>query len=199
VIKKICTSPPLGTDEFKKMLLVKIMTLSFDQFRGGFDESLLKDFLKSHMILSVKDHFFAKNEQQYLTLVMTYSPAAGGGDVEVRHNSKDKTDESWKELITEADMGIFNLLREWRGKRSKIEGVPPYILFTNRQLALIVKTKPQSLSELQKIDGIGESKTKKYGSYVLSITKVEGPAAVLSSPQLTNQEQTNDGRDDQSE
>ncbi len=164
------------------MLLVKIITLSFDQLKGYFDDSLLREFLKIHLIVSVKDHFFTKNEQHYLTLVITYNP---GDEIksEVRPSSgREKPDESWRELLTEADMGIFTLLREWRGRRSKKDGLPPYILFTNRQLAEIVKAKPQSLAELQRIDGVGEAKVKKYGHDVLSITKINPavtPEAVL--------------------
>jgi len=67
-------------------------------------------------------------------------------------------------------MGVFNLLREWRAKRSREEGVPPYILFTNKQLAEIVKKRPDSLSELEKIDGVGSQKIEKYGSDVVKIT-----------------------------
>jgi superfamily II DNA helicase RecQ len=38
------------------------------------------------------------------------------------------------EGLSEADMGVFNRLREWRSKRCRQEGVPPYIIFTNKQL-----------------------------------------------------------------
>ncbi len=69
-------------------------------------------------------------------------------------------------------MGLFNLLRDWRSKRSKNDGMPPYILFTNQQLADIVKSRPQSIGELLKIDGIGEGKAKKYGEEILKISKI---------------------------
>ena len=53
------------------------------------------------------------------------------------------------------------------------EGLPPYILFTNEQLAQIVKRRPQSLPDLMKIDGVGKAKVEKYGNDILNITKIE--------------------------
>jgi superfamily II DNA helicase RecQ len=69
-------------------------------------------------------------------------------------------------------MGLFNILRDWRSQRCKKDGVPPYIVFTNLQLAMIVKKRPQSTSELTQIEGIGKGKAQKYGEEVLSISKV---------------------------
>jgi superfamily II DNA helicase RecQ len=70
-------------------------------------------------------------------------------------------------------MGLFNVLRDWRSKKSKQQGVPPYLLFTNRQFAEIVKQRPQNLSDLGKIDGIGKAKLDRYGADILAITKIE--------------------------
>ncbi len=75
-------------------------------------------------------------------------------------------------------MGLFNLLRDWRSQKSKKEGVPPYILFTNQQLADIVKKRPQTIAELTQIDGIGNGKSQKYGSDILGITKIDSGVLV---------------------
>lgn len=77
-------------------------------------------------------------------------------------------------------MGLFNILRDWRSQRCKKEGVPPYIIFTNQQLAMIVKKRPQSISELTKIEGIGNGKAQKYGDDVLSISKINIESEVKS-------------------
>jgi superfamily II DNA helicase RecQ len=70
-------------------------------------------------------------------------------------------------------MGLFNLLRDWRSKRSRQEGMPLYILFTNQNLADIVKKRPQTASELMQIGGIGKAKVDKYGEDILKISKIE--------------------------
>jgi ATP-dependent DNA helicase RecQ len=69
-------------------------------------------------------------------------------------------------------MGFFNILRDWRSQQCKKEGVSPYNLFTNQQVAMILKKRPQSVSELTQIDGVGKGKAQKYGEEVLSISKI---------------------------
>jgi len=41
-----------------------------------------------------------------------------------------------------------------------------------------VKQRPQTLSELSKIEGIGKAKTDKYGEEILSMTKIHVGAPV---------------------
>ncbi len=50
--------------------------------------------------------------------------------------------------------------------------VQPYVVLTNQQIADIVKRRPQTLSDLVKIDGIGKNRVDKYGKDILSISKV---------------------------
>lgn len=71
--------------------------------------------------------------------------------------------------MTEAELPLFNTLRNWRTERSKREGVPPYVICTNRQLAAMVKARPQSLTRLADIQGFGKAKPEKYGRDILEI------------------------------
>lgn len=148
-------------------MLVKIISLTFDSARGNFDDSPLREFLKDKEIISITDHFFLKNETPYLSIVIKYYPYRQETNPSLA--PKGKRDESWREELAEADMGVFNRLREWRAKRSRDDGVPPYILFTNKQLVEIVKTKPASLSDIEKVEGIGASKLEKYGKDILEL------------------------------
>ncbi len=153
-------------------MLLKIFCLTFDSIRGGFDETEFRNFLKDQEIISIRDHLFIKNEIPYLTLVVKYYPFRQEAAQPIQKVGKEARNEDWRKLLTDADMGLFNLLRAWRSKRCKQEGVPPYILMTNLQLAQIVKSRPQALADLMKIDGIGKGKAEKYGQDVLEITKV---------------------------
>lgn len=69
-------------------------------------------------------------------------------------------------------MPLFGKIRSCRNQRAKREGVPPYVLITNVQLARIVKAKPQSNSELEKIEGIGRAKIEKFGAELLELLNV---------------------------
>ena len=77
-------------------------------------------------------------------------------------------------MLTENDWPLFNVLREWQAERSKEEGILPYIICTNLQLAKITVTRPSSLNALQGIEGIGKSKLEKYGKEILKILASHG-------------------------
>jgi len=105
-------------------MLVRIITLRFSAALDGFDDSPLTEFIKDKSVISLREHFFIRNETPYLTVVVIYEPVleetAGGGPVAPRPR-----DESWRALLSDADMPLFDTLRSWRGERCKKEGVPP--------------------------------------------------------------------------
>lgn len=76
---------------------------------------------------------------------------------------------------------LFNHMREWRLRRSEDEGVPPYVVLTNRQLVAIVQKCPDSLIALGNVDGIGTGKVKRYGRQILEALH-GAPVRSLASP-----------------
>ena len=157
-------------------MLIKVISLAFDSVRGNFDDTPLREFLKDKEILSISDHFFVRNDIPYLTAVIKYYPYRQEADTEPVQPGK--RDESWRDSLSEMDMGVFNRLREWRSARSRQDGVPPYVLFTNKQLAKIAKDRPNSISALETIDGVGRGKTEKYGKEILEMTAVSNESMV---------------------
>lgn len=153
-------------------MLIKVISLSFDSASGGFNDQDVRDFLKDKELISSKEYFFIRNDIPYLTFVFNYFPHRAEVDPKLLSKEKQTQTEPWKALLSEADMGLFNLLRDWRSQKSKKEGLPPYILFTNQQLAMIVKKRPQTASELIQIEGVGKAKVQKYGEDVLGFTKI---------------------------
>lgn len=152
--------------------MFKIFTVEFSISLGKFDDKEIINFLVNKNLVSIKDYLVERNNEPYLVFVITYT----NSDKDIKTNIKNgaslnqKTkDESWKELITPDNEPIFNTLRSWRYEMSKKEGVPSYIVFTNKQLAEIVSKKPASLNQLSQIDGIGPGKMQKYGTQVLDL------------------------------
>jgi superfamily II DNA helicase RecQ len=152
------------------MMLIKVLSMTFDSARGGFNDDDLRDFIKDKEVVSIRDHLFIRNEVPYLTMIIKYFPLRP--ELDSKMAPQGKRDEPWREMLTEADMGLFNLFRDWRSQRCKKEGVPPYVILTNAQLAHVVKSRPQSLAELMKIEGVGKAKADKYGEDILRISKV---------------------------
>ena len=55
--------------------------------------------------------------------------------------------------LDEEERALFNTLRDWRTKKAHDEGVPPYLVFTNKHLVEIVTTRPDSPTALANIHG----------------------------------------------
>ena len=70
-----------------------------------------------------------------------------------------------------ASNSLFEDLRKLRLEISKIENVPPYVIFHDRTLKEIAHQKPKSLEKLNGIFGVGASKLEKYGVQFLAIVK----------------------------
>ncbi len=148
--------------------MLKIFTIKFEDKLETFNDSMLSNFLGDKEIISWESHFFERKNEHYWTVIAEYrlsSTDKGSEGSDEKGNKK----ENYNDILTENDIPLFNRLREWRKDKSKDEGVPPYIIFTNRQLAEIAVTKPSSLNALQEIKGIGDGKRKKYGEDLLEM------------------------------
>ena len=64
---------------------------------------------------------------------------------------------------------LFNALREMRKTLATNEGVKPFVVFTNAQLAEIARRWSESLAALRKVEGVGEARAERYGAAVLDV------------------------------
>ena len=143
-------------------MLARVLTLRFDPALEAFDDGPLREFLKAREAIVVREHFFVRNHVPYLAILVTYALAPPGSAPAVGGQAKD-WESGWRSQLSEGDLPLFNALREWRAERASREGVPPYLVCTNKQLAAIVNARPQSLTKLGAIDGIGKAKLETYG------------------------------------
>ncbi|MEZ4502808.1 MAG: ATP-dependent DNA helicase RecQ [Dehalococcoidia bacterium] len=63
----------------------------------------------------------------------------------------------------------YRLLREWRGERSRRDGVPAYTLFSDRTLRELAATRPDSLDALANVWGLGRSRVERFGQELLDV------------------------------
>jgi ATP-dependent DNA helicase RecQ len=59
-------------------------------------------------------------------------------------------------------------LREARRALAADAGVPPYVVFHDSTLREIAATRPRSLGELARVNGVGEAKLARYGDAMLA-------------------------------
>lgn len=151
------------------VMLMKVFSLKFDAFSGGFDDTPIREFIQDKEVLEFRDHLLIRNEIPYLVIVLKYYPFRKEASEECPATAKKPEAEAWKKEITEVELPLFNQLRDWRSERCKKDGVPPYLIFTNQQLATIVKKKPSSLAELAQIEGVGRGKIERYAEELLIV------------------------------
>jgi len=174
-------------------MLTKVITLRFNDLLDGLDDSPLREFIKDKEVISVRDHFFTRNEQPYLVVLVNYNlkPIVTEAAESGRESKRKK--ESWRELVAEADIPLFNTLRDWRRERSKREGFPPYVICTNLELAAIVASRPESLSKLGEIEGFGRGKIERFGADILAVLARETkPNPEQPAPQPASPEEKDD-------
>lgn len=73
--------------------------------------------------------------------------------------------------FTEAEVQLFEQLRQLRTEIARKEKVPPYIVFSDKTLTHMCVLKPTSKEEMLQVSGVGEHKYKKYGKKFLDCIK----------------------------
>jgi ATP-dependent DNA helicase RecQ len=72
-------------------------------------------------------------------------------------------------LEDEEDQELFEKLKEARQLMAKKRRVPAYVIFHDKTLIELADQRPQSFEEMLEINGIGESKLKKFGQTLLDV------------------------------
>jgi ATP-dependent DNA helicase RecQ len=67
------------------------------------------------------------------------------------------------------DNELFERLRELRRDLAEEQGVPPFVIFSDKTLYSMCELMPTSLTEMLDVKGVGESKLEKYGDLFLDV------------------------------
>ncbi len=72
--------------------------------------------------------------------------------------------------------GLFERLRGLRRDFAKKQGVPPFVIFSDKTLHDMCAVMPQTDEEMLTVSGVGESKLQKYGGAFLTEIKTASEA-----------------------
>ena len=143
------------------------MKLHFFQipvFSQNLFEDELNKFLASHRITHIEKEFVSNGSQSFWSVCVT---SIDGEPRRQKTGQKRRVD--YREVLDEKDFAIYVKLRNLRKTLSEKEGVPAYALFTNEQLAEMVTNRVNTKSGMFSINGVGESKWRKYGESFIPI------------------------------
>lgn len=131
----------------------------------------LNAFLHSKKVLAVERRWVDLGENSFWSVVVDYLEGGSPSSSRGRGDGRGKID--YREVLNEADFAVFAKLRDLRKQMAESEAVPVYTVFTNEQLAEMVKTRAASKSALEKIAGVGDARIEKYGAKVLDFLKTQ--------------------------
>ncbi len=80
-----------------------------------------------------------------------------------------------REMVSEEDAPLLSALKAKRRALAEAQGVPAYIIFTDRTLIEMAETRPATLDAMARIGGVGAKKLESYGRAFLEV--VNGAAA----------------------
>ena len=67
------------------------------------------------------------------------------------------------------DEELFSRLRALRKELADLQGVPPYVIFSDATLRAMVRRRPQTAEELLQVSGVGNVKLERYGRRFLEV------------------------------
>ena len=139
-----------------KYRFFNIPTLGFEQAQLA-----LNEFCSQHQVATLEKAFVDQGQFSYWSFCVAYIDRAK--PVQQQSNQK-QARVDYKQVLNAQDFTVFAQLRELRKTRAEQDGLPAYALFTNAQLAAMVVQRVTSLTAMQQIAGIGQSKIEKYAA-----------------------------------
>ena len=155
--------------------MLKIVTLPFDEKMEEFEQEKLERVLRDVQIVKYQAELMKIEGKYYWTAFVECEKA----DKFDKNSEKDnftqdvkkfkEPNKNYMEYLTEDEMELYKILKEWRAGEAQLLGYPPYIIASNQLLANIAKTNPKSIEELSQLKGMGKRKVRDYGEEILLI------------------------------
>lgn len=120
------------------------------------------NFLRSNRIVQVQTQFIQGNITSWSILV-TY---AGTKSSESK-STNERID--YRTVLAPQDFIRYARMREARKKMALDTNVPPFVIFTNEELALLAVLPELNAELMQKVEGIGNKRMEKYGHRFLEV------------------------------
>jgi ATP-dependent DNA helicase RecQ len=76
-------------------------------------------------------------------------------------------------VVGEADAGLLAALKALRMKLAQAQGVPAYVVFSDRALVDMATHRPTTLQTFREMHGVGETKLERYGAQFLELIKAQ--------------------------
>jgi superfamily II DNA helicase RecQ len=129
----------------------------------------LNRFVAEHRVVSVDRQFLPNAGQSGWAVSLQYRDGAAPQASRFVPGKRDRID--YMEILNKIDFAVFARLRALRKARADSASVPAYRLFTDEQLAEMVKRRTTTEAALREIEGVGDAKVAQHGEAFLQILR----------------------------
>ena len=139
--------------------MFKIITIPFDRNTKGFDDEILSRYVVNKEVKQWKAEFFSDGGNSYWTVFLECDPMLK------------ESGHAEEKALTDAEKQLLLKLKEWRKDRAEKDGVPVYVIGTNKEFMDIAKSAPKTMEVLGMVKGFGKAKLSKYGKDIVGIVQ----------------------------
>ncbi len=119
--------------------MFRIITIPFNRTKKLFEEEVLNDFLLNKRLNYFRAEFFRDNDDAYWSVFLDYDALL---DADRLESPKRPEAENPVRELDEPQRLLLERLAAWRKERAQRDGVPVYIVATNKELVAVVKMAP---------------------------------------------------------
>jgi superfamily II DNA helicase RecQ len=149
-------------------------------------EADLNRFLGAHRVSHVERHFTADGAASFWAICVTWVEAGEGPGASLAPDGARRGRIDYREVLEADEFALYDRLRTLRKQTAEAEGLPPFAVFTNEQLADMVRRRAATLADLGRIEGIGEARLGRFGATFLEVLREGvprlGPPAAAPTP-----------------
>jgi superfamily II DNA helicase RecQ len=127
----------------------------------------LNTFLRSHRIVNIEKKLIDGERGTGWVFLVEYGNESGKNAANAQSQRID-----YREVLNPVEYALYDKLRKLRKEIADKSGIPVYAVFTNDQLAGMVKKPPKTAKDLLSISGIGEARVKQYGEAFINLFSV---------------------------
>jgi ATP-dependent DNA helicase RecQ len=146
---------------FRQLIASNLLAPNADGHGGLHITSKGRTFIKEKLSLPMRHYVKSSNSERD----------------SITGSRKTKKSSALATLTTEADQTLYTNLRVARGVLAKSQNVAAYVIFHEKTLIELAKNKPSTLEAMLDINGIGETKLKRYGQPLLDVINQSENAA----------------------
>ncbi|MDR1787307.1 MAG: HRDC domain-containing protein [Treponema sp.] len=147
----------------------------------------LNAFLKSHRIVNVEKRLVDGERGTGWLFLVEYGQEVKNSYSPQQGQSQPRVD--YRDVLSDQDFALFDKARQLRKSLSEKQGLPAYAVFTNEQLAAMIKNKAKTVKDIASIPGVGDAKVRQYAGVFLKLIADHTPAPAAAPAAASAAEQ----------